>query len=389
MIPKQTLENYPVFGDNATKVQPDNAKMAAGFQQADVLPAEWMNWAWAKNSKGIADLNAGVSSMETELVNVVDAAGLTPAEATNNQVITAITSLIATAKAEAILAAHPVGSLYWTSKNENPSVTFGGGTWAQIKDKFILAAGDTYENGGTGGAATVTLTSNQMPSHTHTFSGTANQSTGNTQPTFTGSAVTSGGSSAANTGSESSHTHGMTHNHPNATATTVAAGGHTHRVMTFSASIRAGIANMYAPWSESSDVGNNACLVTQGSSSVLDINDQWSNLPTGTSSGAGYNRYGNFGGKKDVSKRRSLLESDGSHTHSVTVSIANSATTTTGTGSSHNHSMAHTHSVTASGTVSSHSHTYTAAGTNSNTGGGAAHENMPPYIVKYCWERTA
>ena len=38
----------------------------------------------------------------------------------------------------------------------------------------------------------------------------------------------------------------------------------------------------------------------------------------------------------------------------------------------------------------SHSHTFT--GTQSDTGdtgSGTAHENMPPYICKYCWERTA
>ena len=32
-----------------------------------------------------------------------------------------------------------------------------------------------------------------------------------------------------------------------------------------------------------------------------------------------------------------------------------------------------------------HSHTVTV----NNTGGGQAHENMPPYLVAYCWERTA
>lgn len=65
---------------------------------------------------------------------------------------------------------HPVGSLYWSSDPTNPGSLFGG-TWAQIKDKFILAAGDTYKNGATGGSADAVVVS-----HTHSIpklSGTA------------------------------------------------------------------------------------------------------------------------------------------------------------------------------------------------------------------------
>ena len=62
---------------------------------------------------------------------------------------------------------YPVGCLYWSSDNTNPSQLFGG-TWTQIKDKFILAAGDTYTNGSIGGASSVTLVISQIPSHTHT-----------------------------------------------------------------------------------------------------------------------------------------------------------------------------------------------------------------------------
>ena len=42
-----------------------------------------------------------------------------------------------------------------------------GGTWEQITDTFLLAAGDTYASGTTGGEATHTLTEGEMPSHRH------------------------------------------------------------------------------------------------------------------------------------------------------------------------------------------------------------------------------
>jgi hypothetical protein len=90
MIPEQTLLGFPLFGDNATKVEPDNNKKSNGWQQGDVVPAEWMNWEWYHASKGVADLNKGVSSMEKEINNVLSSFGITPAEATNNQLLTAM-----------------------------------------------------------------------------------------------------------------------------------------------------------------------------------------------------------------------------------------------------------------------------------------------------------
>lgn len=90
MIPEQTLLEYPLFGDNATKVEPDNNKKSNGWQQGDVVPAEWMNWAWYHNSKGVADLNKGVNSIEKEINNVLSSFGISPAEATNNQLLTAM-----------------------------------------------------------------------------------------------------------------------------------------------------------------------------------------------------------------------------------------------------------------------------------------------------------
>ena len=62
---------------------------------------------------------------------------------------------------------YPVGSIYMSVNNTSPQTLFGG-TWEQLKDKFLLASGDTYTAGNTGGEATHTLTQNEMPSHTHT-----------------------------------------------------------------------------------------------------------------------------------------------------------------------------------------------------------------------------
>ena len=59
---------------------------------------------------------------------------------------------------------YPVGSIYMSVNNTNPSTLFGG-TWSQIKDRFLLACGDTYSNGSTGGEATHTLTVNEMPAN--------------------------------------------------------------------------------------------------------------------------------------------------------------------------------------------------------------------------------
>lgn len=61
---------------------------------------------------------------------------------------------------------HPVGSLYISNDPTSPASLFGG-TWEQIKDRFILAAGDTYAVGSTGGEATHKLTVLEMPSHSH------------------------------------------------------------------------------------------------------------------------------------------------------------------------------------------------------------------------------
>ena len=64
---------------------------------------------------------------------------------------------------------YPVGSIYLAMNSTNPSTLFGG-TWERIKDRFLLACGDSYTSIGTyGGEETHTLTIDEMPAHTHKY----------------------------------------------------------------------------------------------------------------------------------------------------------------------------------------------------------------------------
>lgn len=75
---------------------------------------------------------------------------------------------------------YPVGAIYMSTVATNPKTLFGFGTWEQIKDTFLLAAGSTYSAGSTGGEATHTLTISEMPNHNHAIwypnAGAANNS---------------------------------------------------------------------------------------------------------------------------------------------------------------------------------------------------------------------
>lgn len=69
----------------------------------------------------------------------------------------------------------PIGAIYMSVDGRNPSTIFGG-KWEQIKDRFLLSAGDVYKTGTTGGNSShyhttgnCTLNLNQIPSHSHSI----------------------------------------------------------------------------------------------------------------------------------------------------------------------------------------------------------------------------
>lgn len=67
-----------------------------------------------------------------------------------------------------MLSVYPIGSIYLSVNSVNPGELFGG-TWERIQDVFLLASGNTYDAGSTGGEREHKLTVNEMPSHQHTL----------------------------------------------------------------------------------------------------------------------------------------------------------------------------------------------------------------------------
>jgi microcystin-dependent protein len=64
----------------------------------------------------------------------------------------------------------PVGSIVHLGVSTNPNTLYGFGTWARIEGKFIVGVDDgdsDFDLNDTGGAKDVTLTTAEMPSHTH------------------------------------------------------------------------------------------------------------------------------------------------------------------------------------------------------------------------------
>lgn len=339
MVPNgSAYENFPAFGNNGTKTPPggstESAKYALGMVPADTFPAEWANYLFHGATAGITRLNSDTGSIKKEINTVLGNFNITPDATLNNQLLAALNKL----KADAALAAHPVGSLYWTSSNENPATTFGGGTWTQIKDKFILAAGDTYSNGGTGGAATVTLTANQIPSHKHT--GTTDN--GGVQHTHGMNHVHYSSGRTAATGD-----HSHTTLNSISTTTTSGAGGHSHTVSVREVS-HAG--SSYGNPSVAYDAATNYALYTVGETNSVGNHTH------------DFNHYHN-------------TNTTGNHDHLWDAWSGGSKTT------DHNNDRTNTDNASAY----LHTHGFTTG----NTGGGQAHENMPPYIVKFCWERVS
>lgn len=248
------------------------------------------------------------------------------------------TSVLGSGNIDIINTIYPVGSIYMSVTNTSPSTLFGG-TWVQIEDTFLLAAGTNHAAGDTGGEETHTLTTAEMPTHNHTFTGEAH-SHGLNSHTHTYDKVKSPtGAASGNTGAASGNT-GST------TLTTDQIPAHQHtQYLDYGAS-----SFPQAVGGGTQGSGNNATHSSGTAKTTQTVTVKTSN----TGGGQG-------------------------HTHSL---------------NNHTHSLnSHTHTISTesknTGAATGNTANATQGGTIGNAGSGNAHNNMPPYLAVYVWKRTA
>ena len=115
------------------------------------------------NTNDISGLKTNYTRVETNLTGHINNKA-NPHGVTKAQV--GLGNVDNVSKANILLSVYPVGSIYMSTASTSPAELFGG-TWERIKDRFLLAVGDTYTAGSTGGEATHTLTEDEMPTHRH------------------------------------------------------------------------------------------------------------------------------------------------------------------------------------------------------------------------------
>lgn len=160
---------------------------------------------------------------------------------------------------------------FWASNDPTSPASFIGGTWERVEGEFIMGASSAYPVGTTGGSATHTQTTAEMPSHSHSGS----------------------------TGSAGSHSH---------SASTDSAGWHSHSGTTNSAGSHSH--NVNAEYKSGGDDGE--------SYRIRDYGASWANYKFTTSSDGSHTHSFSTNGTGSHSHTVSIGDA-GAHSHTVSI----------------------------------------------------------------------
>lgn len=240
----------------ATKAgEAEKSKTAAATSATNAKASEEASKNWAEEAKKAANTDTTVSIKGA------------PADAAATRAL--IKEMLAAQREEDYKRVR-----YWASNDPTSPASFIGGTWERVEGEFIMGASSAYPVGTTGGSATHTQTTAEMPSHSHSGS--------------TGSAGSH--SHSASTDSAGWHSH---------SGTTDWAGSHTH-----DATIK----------SNGSSTGGNSGLV----SSSMAYGDSYYKATITTKSAGSHSHSFSTNGTGSHAHTVSIGDA-GAHTHTVSI----------------------------------------------------------------------
>ena len=156
----------------------------------------------AQNGNDIVVLQNRITELENEVTQMGNA---------NSNDIQELETRVNATLEERFSKFYQVGSIYMTFGNENPADLYGG-TWEKVEDTFLMAAGNQYPVGSTGGNDTVTLGVSNIPSlnfsgSTTAKNGISTSGNGAYNGTITSTGTYQGGTYGTSTDGE--HWHGF------------------------------------------------------------------------------------------------------------------------------------------------------------------------------------
>jgi hypothetical protein len=103
------------------------------------------------------------------------------------------TTAFVAAAATSLSTIYPIGSIYTSTVSTNPNTLFGFGTWVAFgSGRMLISQDGSYPAGTTGGSATTTLITANLPSHSHSATTTSTDA-GHTHGSAIGSGFISNG----------------------------------------------------------------------------------------------------------------------------------------------------------------------------------------------------
>ena len=237
----------------ATKAgEAEKSKTAAATSATNAKASEEASKNWAEEAKKAANTDTTVSIKGA------------PADAAATRAL--IEESLAAQRAEDYARIK-----FWASNDPTSPASFIGGTWERVEGEFIMGASSAYPVGTTGGSATHTQTTAEMPSHSHSGS----------------------------TGSAGSHSH---------SASTDSAGWHSHSGTTNSAGSHSH--NVNAEYKSGGDDGESYRIRNYGAS--------WANYNFTTSSDGSHTHSFSTNGTGSHSHTVSIGDA-GAHSHTVSI----------------------------------------------------------------------